>query len=195
MQKQNQSIDLCHSFFLKWNNFWIMKYVILRKQHILHEERKLFCYSNLTIICWMLYACMRVCLLMKGSVSFDLNNTKFTQKIDECSGCVIHYILLKTMQNWLKKINSLKWGRSILNYGPLGARFFSRVSICWPFTGHLLTFLSLWGSLFFYFLPNVVCMYVCVCLFVCYKKGSVTFDPNNATFIQKIDNCMGPVIT
>ena len=39
-------------------------------------------------------------------------------------------------------------------------------------------------------------MYVCVwvCLFVCYKKGSITFDPNNTTFTQKIDDCMGRVI-
>ena len=35
-------------------------------------------------------------------------------------------------------------------------------------------------------------MYVYV--FVGYKKGSITFDPNNATFTQKIDDCMGRVI-
>ena len=48
------------------------------------------------------------------------------------------------------------------------------------------------GSLFLYLLPNVVCMYVC--LFVCYKKGSITFDQNNVIFTQKIDDCMGWVI-
>ena len=32
------------------------------------------------------------------------------------------------------------------------------------------------------------------CLFVCYKKESITFDQNNATFTQKIDDCMGQVI-
>ena len=31
-----------------------------------------------------------------------------------------------------------------------GARFFHRVFICWPFTWHLLKFLSQWGSLFIY---------------------------------------------
>ena len=36
-------------------------------------------------------------------------------------------------------------------------------------------------------------LYVCMCLFVCYKKGPVTFDPNTATFTQKIDDCMGRV--
>ena len=35
---------------------------------------------------------------------------------------------------------------------------------------------------------------VCVCFFVCYKKGSITFDPNNATVTQKIDDYMGWVI-
>ena len=29
---------------------------------------------------------MCVCLLMKGSVSFDPDKAKFTQNIDECSG-------------------------------------------------------------------------------------------------------------
>ena len=31
-----------------------------------------------------------------------------------------------------------------------------------------------------------VCVYLFVCLFVSHKKGSVTFDPNNAKFPQKI---------
>ena len=31
-------------------------------------------------------------------------------------------------------------------------------------------------------------------MFVCYKKGSVTFDPNSAKFTQKIDDCGGWVI-
>ena len=31
-------------------------------------------------------------------------------------------------------------------------------------------------------------------VFVCYKKSSVTFDPNNAKFTQKIDDCGGWVI-
>ena len=34
-----------------------------------------------------------------------------------------------------------------------------------------------------------------MCVFVCYKKGYVTFYPNNATFTQQIDDCMGRVIT
>ena len=38
---------------------------------------------------------------------------------------------------------------------------------------------------FIYLLPNVVCMCVFVCLFVCYKKGFITFDPDNAKFTQK----------
>ena len=33
-----------------------------------------------------------------------------------------------------------------------------------------------------------------MCLFVCYKKGSVTFDPNNAKFKQKINDRTGRVI-
>ena len=42
-------------------------------------------------------------------------------------------------------------------------------------------------------------MYVCVCLFVNYMKGSVTFDVNNAKFTQKIrcdrlaDSCVKQV--
>ena len=27
-------------------------------------------------------------------------------------------------------------------------------------------------------------VHVSACLFVCYKKGSITFDPNNATFTK-----------
>ena len=61
----------------------------------------------------MLYAC--VCLLMKGFVSFDPNNAKFTQKTDECSGRVMHYIPPKTVQNWLKNQFFIR-GQSILNY-------------------------------------------------------------------------------
>ena len=95
--------------------------------------------------------CVCVCLLMKGSISFDSNNTKFTQKIDECSGRVMHYILPKTVQNWLKNQFSIK------------------------------------GSVYFKLL-NVACMYMC--LFVCYEKGSITFDLKNATFTQKIDDCI-----
>ena len=34
-------------------------------------------------------------------------------------------------------------------------------------------------------------MYVCVCLFVSYKKGSVRSDRNNVKFMQKIDECVG----
>ena len=41
----------------------------------------------------MLYVCVFVCLLMKGSFSFDPNDAKFTQKIDEWSGRAVHYIL------------------------------------------------------------------------------------------------------
>ena len=37
-------------------------------------------------------------------------------------------------------------------------------------------------------------MCVFVCLFVCYKKGSVIFYPNNATFKQNIDDCIELVI-
>ena len=38
-------------------------------------------------------------------------------------------------------------------------------------------------------------MHVCVCLFVYYKKESVSFDSNNGKFTQKNDDCMGRVIT
>ena len=39
---------------------------------------------------------------------------------------------------------------------------------------------------------NYYPMFVCMC--VCYKKGSVTLDPNKAKFTQKIDNCIGRVV-
>ena len=35
-----------------------------------------------------------VCLLMKGSISFDPNNAKFTQKIDKCTRSVITTLYL-----------------------------------------------------------------------------------------------------
>ena len=56
----------------------------------------------------MLYVCMYVfmhvfaCFLTKGPASFDPNNAKFTQKMDECLGLVMLYIPQKTVQNWLK---------------------------------------------------------------------------------------------
>ena len=37
---------------------------------------------------------MFVCLLMKGSISFDPNNAKFTQKIGECTRTVITTLYL-----------------------------------------------------------------------------------------------------
>ena len=36
--------------------------------------------------------CMYICLLMKGSISFDPNNAIFTQNIHEGKGCVNRYI-------------------------------------------------------------------------------------------------------
>ena len=36
--------------------------------------------------------CMCACLLMKGSISFDPNDAKVTQKIHECVGRVNGYI-------------------------------------------------------------------------------------------------------
>ena len=73
-------------------------------------------------VCMYVYVCMCVCvfvcLLMKGSVSFDPNNAKFTKKkkkkkkkINECMGRVI--IQLKTVQDWLK--NPCKCARSLSN--------------------------------------------------------------------------------
>ena len=50
---------------------------------------------------YVAYVCVFV-LLMKGSISFDPNNAKFTQKIDEYSERVMHYIPPKMVQNWLK---------------------------------------------------------------------------------------------
>ena len=49
-----------------------------------------------------MYVCVFVCLLMKGSVSSDPNNGKFTQKIDERSGHVNSYIPPKTVKKQLK---------------------------------------------------------------------------------------------
>ena len=43
-----------------------------------------------------------MCLLMEGSVSFDLNNAQFTQKIDDCTGWVINFIRQKMVQIWLE---------------------------------------------------------------------------------------------
>ena len=148
---------------------------------------------------YVTYVCMYVfvCLSMKSSVSFDPNNAKFTQKIDVCTGRVMHYIRLKKIQNWMKK-QFFKKGSVAMKlhtkcFSWNVARFFRTVFICCVFQGHLLSFLSLWGCLFIYLLLNV-CMYVCICLFVWYKKGSITFDPNNTNFTQKIDDCTGEVI-
>ena len=58
--------------------------------------------SNLTMICRMLYVCMYVRLLMKGSLSFDPNNAKFTQNIHESTRHVNSCIRQKSVQNWLK---------------------------------------------------------------------------------------------
>ena len=155
------------------------------------------CMYVCTYVC--MYVCMYVwlfvCLLMKGSISFDPNNAKFTQKIHECMGHVINYIWLKTVHNRVKN-QSLKMASVTMKlrtkcFSWKLARFVLRVCICWEFQGHLLNFLSLWGCLFIYLLPNVVCMYVCVCLFVCHRKGSYS---NNAKFTQKIDDCTGQEI-
>ena len=48
--------------------------------------------NNLTIIFRMLYVCVFVWMLMKGSVSFNPNDAKFTQRIDEYTGHVNSYI-------------------------------------------------------------------------------------------------------
>ena len=39
----------------------------------------------------------------KCSVTFDPNNAKFTQNIDDCEGWVMNFIRPKTVQNWLEK--------------------------------------------------------------------------------------------
>ena len=43
----------------------------------------------------------------KSSVTFDPNNAKFTQKIDDCEGWVINFIQPKTVQNWLEKLENV----------------------------------------------------------------------------------------
>ena len=43
----------------------------------------------------------------KGSITFDANNAKFTQKIDDCGGWVINFIRPKTVQNWLKILENV----------------------------------------------------------------------------------------
>ena len=50
---------------------------------------------------------MYVRLLMKGSISFDPNNAKFTQKLNARMENVINYIQPKMVLNWLKIANML----------------------------------------------------------------------------------------
>ena len=70
-----------------------------------------------------MYVCMYVWMLMKGSLNFDPNNTKFTQNIHECTGRLNNYIRQKSVQTWLKNpckcaplkltwhSKRLKWGK------------------------------------------------------------------------------------
>ena len=46
-----------------------------------------------------MYVCMYDCWLMKGSLSFDPNNAKFTQNIHEYTERVNNYNRLKLVQN------------------------------------------------------------------------------------------------
>ena len=51
----------------------------------------------------MFYACVHVCLVVNGkALSFDPNNARSTQNINEGTGSVINYIQPKSVQNWLK---------------------------------------------------------------------------------------------
>ena len=70
---------------------------------------------------------------MKGSLSFDLNDAKFTQHINEwCTGRVASYIRPKSVQNWLKKSMQMCSVaiKMALKNDQNGARFFCRVFIC-----------------------------------------------------------------
>ena len=77
--------------------------------------------------------CMYVWMLMKGSLSFDPNNAKFTQNIHECTRCVNSYIRPKSVQNWLKNqfkcgLLLLKWRSKWLNWGKIFSIEFSFAS-------------------------------------------------------------------
>ena len=78
---------------------------------------------NLTIICWMLYAC----LLMKCSVSFYPNNAIFTQNIHESMGWLFSYIWPKSVQNLLKyqcTVNVLGCNEILYDILEMGQDFF-----------------------------------------------------------------------
>ena len=115
------------------------------------------------------YVYMYVCMYVnEGSLSFDPNNAKFTQNVHEGTGRVNNYVRPKSVQNWLKnefftkELVYFKLWMACFSWN--GTRLFRNF-----FYFQLLKFLSLWGSLFLYLLPIVVCIYVClfVCLFAC----------------------------
>ena len=47
-------------------------------------------------------------------------------------------------------------------------------------------------QVFYHNLPNIVWVFVCVSVWL--MKSSISFDPNNAKFAQKIKDSMGRVI-
>ena len=60
---------------------------------------------------YLMFVCMYVCICLfvcykKGFITFDPNNATFTQKIDDCTGRIMNFIRLKTVQVW----NALGWG-------------------------------------------------------------------------------------
>ena len=114
--------------------------------------------------------CVCVCLLKKGSISFDPNNAKFSQKINECSGHVNRCIRPKTVQNWLKN-DFLKRGQSIFNFAQLalveiGQDFTVEFSFVVHLQDNYLNSYPYRGVyLFIYYLMLYVCM--CVRLSLC----------------------------
>ena len=62
-------------------------------------------------VCVYLFVCYK-----KGSISFEPNIAKFTQKIDGCTGWVINFIRLKMVQNWLKILENVLGRYGILQF-------------------------------------------------------------------------------
>ena len=52
----------------------------------------------------MLYVSMYLCMLAKGSVSFELNDVKFTWNVEQNTGRVLNYKSLKSVHGFRRKV-------------------------------------------------------------------------------------------